>query len=184
MQEAGILGLVLGGVGYVAPFARLVRFETDAGVKPSVARRLAVLGCRIDEDALRIGDRLRLSNAERDRIAGTLSAARSLWPMPDLRTARRILYAHGVEAYRDGVSYVHAVNGGGEAACRDLLLLTERWAIPKFPLGGRDIVGGGIRGPAVGELLRALEAWWIEQDFRPDETALRGRLQQMVASAQ
>ena len=184
MQEGGILGLVLGGVGYVTPFARLVRFEMAMGMKPSVARRLAVLGCRIDEDVLRVGARLRLSNAERDRIAGTLSAARSLWPIPDQRTARRILHAQGVEAYRNGVSYAHAVNGGSEAAWGDLLLLPERWAIPKFPLGGRDIVGGGIRGPAVGELLRALEAWWIEQDFRPDETALRVRLQQMIASAQ
>jgi poly(A) polymerase len=43
---------------------------------------------------------------------------------------------------------------------------------------------GGVRGPAVGRILRSIEAWWIEQDFQPDEHALRARLQQMVASAQ
>ena len=38
-------------------------------------------------------------------------------------------------------------------------------------------------GPRVGELLRALETWWIAGDFAADETALRARLQQMVAQS-
>jgi hypothetical protein len=33
----------------------------------------------------------------------------------------------------------------------------------------------------VGEVIRALENWWIENDFGPDEAALRARLQEMVA---
>ncbi len=40
------------------------------------------------------------------------------------------------------------------------------------------------RGPAVGSVLREVEAWWIGEDFTPDEAALRKRLQQMMASLQ
>jgi hypothetical protein len=36
----------------------------------------------------------------------------------------------------------------------------------------------------VGDLLRAVETWWIDQDFAPDAAALRARLQQMIAAAQ
>jgi poly(A) polymerase len=39
-------------------------------------------------------------------------------------------------------------------------------------------------GPGVGSVLREVEAWWIGEDFTPDEAALRKRLQQMMASLQ
>jgi hypothetical protein len=68
---------------------------------------------------------------------------------------------------------------------RDLVLLPERWPVPVFPLGGSDVLReGGERGPAVGALLKAVESWWVENDFRADATLLRQRLQQMMASAQ
>ena len=67
----------------------------------------------------------------------------------------------------------------------DLYALPSRWQAPVFPLGGRDVVGAGVaRGPAVGDLLRTVEAWWIAEDFAPDEAALRRRLQQMLAAQQ
>jgi len=56
---------------------------------------------------------------------------------------------------------------------------------PVFPLGGRDVVDLGVgRGPAVGVILRDIERWWLAEDFRPDETALRRRLQSMIAAQQ
>jgi hypothetical protein len=145
---------------------------------------MAALACRVEEDVARIAERLRLGNAERDRMIAALAAARSLRRPPPPRAARRLLYVHGLEAYRDGIAYAFAWSGADESTWRELVTLPGRWTVPKFPLGGRDVVQGGVRGPAVGELLRAVEAWWIEQDFAPDETALRARLQQMMAAAQ
>ncbi|MCR4283431.1 MAG: CCA tRNA nucleotidyltransferase [Bauldia sp.] len=184
MQDFGILPIVLAGVGYVVQFERLAMFEADVGVKPVPSTRIAVLACRVEEDVLRVTERLRLANAERSRMQAMLAAARSLAPLPDARDARRALYAHGAETYRDGVAHAFAWNGRGEPAWRDLFGLPDRWTAPKFPLGGRDITGGGMAGPAVGETLRAIEAWWIDQDFAPNEAALRSRLQQMIAAAQ
>jgi poly(A) polymerase len=52
-------------------------------------------------------------------------------------------------------------------------------------LSGRDVVGHGTpAGPTVGARLRSVEAWWIAQDFVPDERTLRARLQQELAAAQ
>ena len=67
----------------------------------------------------------------------------------------------------------------------DLFRLPERWEAPRFPIRGRDIVAeGAAHGPTVGALLKSVEAWWVAEDFAPDEAALRRRLQQMLAAAQ
>jgi len=184
MQEAGILPIVFAGIGYLGPFQRLARFEAAVAVPASAPLRLAALACRVEEDLARITGRLRLANAERDRIGAALAAARSLTPPPDARGARRALYGHGAGAYRDGVALAFAWSEAAtdDPLWRELARLPDRWTAPQFPLGGRDVVGGGrAPGPAVGALLAAVEAWWIEQDFAPDGAALRRRLQQMMA---
>ena len=59
----------------------------------------------------------------------------------------------------------------------EALTLPDRWQPPKLPVKGADVMARGIpAGPKVGEALRTLEAWWIEQDFAPDREALLARL--------
>jgi tRNA nucleotidyltransferase/poly(A) polymerase len=185
MQDVGVLGLAVGGVGYVGQFARGVAFEESLGLKPAPARRLGLLAARIAEDVSRLTARMRLSNAERERILAMLAAFPAASRPPGPKAARRLLYECGIDGYRDAVVYGAAWDGvGDEDAWRDRFALPERWSAPKFPIGGRDLTADGIRGPAVGEILRSLEAWWVDQDFTPDKSALRARLQQMMAAAQ
>jgi poly(A) polymerase len=186
MQESGILSIVLAGVGFIPALRRLAAFEVAKGAAPSPALRLAALGCRIEEDVARLSQRLRLTNAERDRMLAALVAASSLARQASERGARRALYRFGPVAYRDGVALAFAWGEGvaEDVPWRDLHALSGRWRAPAFPLGGGDVLDKGQRGPAVGALLRAIEAWWIEQDFQPDEAALRSRLQQMIAAQQ
>jgi tRNA nucleotidyltransferase/poly(A) polymerase len=184
MQESGILPVVLGGVAYLAQFGRMVRAATAAKAAVAAATRFAALGCRVEEDALRLTEALRLSNTDRDRMLATLAAARVFSPFPDARAERRALYQLGEQAFRDGVFQAFAWSTAPDGSVwKHLYHLPDRWPAPVFPLGGRDITSVP-RGPAIGTLLRAVEAWWIDQDFAPDETALRARLQQMIAAAQ
>ena len=188
MQEAGVLPIVLAGIGYLGPFARLVRFEAGLSQAASAPRRLAALACRIAEDAARIAERLRLSNAERDRITAAVAAAGDMTPPPaDARGARRLLYRHGAEAYRDGVALAFAWSDAAsdDPAWRERATLPDRWTAPRFPLSGRDAVAAGVpAGPAVGAALAAVEAWWVAEDFGPDAAALRRRLRQVAAEGQ
>ena len=187
MQETGILGIVLAGIGYVDQFARWVAFETAVGAEPQVAPRLAVLACRIAEDVERVTHRLRLTNAERDRMLAALAARPAFSPLPGERAARALLYRLGQPAWRDGLAlaFAESVAAPQDAAWTALHGLPERWTVPRFPLSGRDIVGRTMpSGPAVGAILRTVEGWWIAQDFAPDERALRARLQQELAAAQ
>lgn len=187
MQDAGILPIVLGGIGYVAPIRRLQALEKALGLPASIPVRLAALGCRIEEDAFRLAERLRLSNSERDRMVAATGAIDAFLRRPDAKAARRALYRLGAETFRDGVAlgFAWRTDAVDDPYWRDLVTLPERWPPPSFPLGGRDVIGGtSVRGREVGTLLKAIEAWWIDNDFAADETTLRARLQQMVAAAQ
>jgi tRNA nucleotidyltransferase/poly(A) polymerase len=187
MQDSGILPIVLGGIGYVATLTRVAAFEAAVDASPAMPRRLVALGCKVAEDVDRLTTRLRLSNAERDRMLSGLAAARALTLRPDGRGGRSALYRLGTEAFRDGVALAlgFAAAAPDEPAWIELYRLPDHWHAPAFPLAGRDVVDAGIqRGPALGRLLRALENWWIDRDFAPDLAALRARLQQMIAGEQ
>jgi tRNA nucleotidyltransferase/poly(A) polymerase len=187
MQDAGILPIVLGGIGYAGAIRRLEDFESRYRIAPNVPLRLAAIGCRVEEDAARLFERLRLSNAESARMIKAITGTAFFAGKTDERTARRALYAIREEAFRDAVALAFAWSGAPveDAAWESLVSLPERWTAPVFPLGGRDVIGRTVaRGPAVGLLLRDIEQWWIDNDFGPDEETLRARLQQMAAAAQ
>ena len=186
MQEAGILGIVFAGVGYLARCARLIAFEAAVGVEPQAPLRLAALGAEVSEDVERLTRRLRLTNAERDRMLAALAARTAFAPLPVARDARAGLYRLGPPAWRDGLSLAFAgAAPPDDEAWKALYDLPDDWTVPRFPLSGRDVVGPAMpAGPLVGAMLRSVEAWWIAQDFAPDERALRTRLQQELAAAQ
>ena len=68
MAEAGLLGTVLGGVPLLASFENMAKVEAAIGVEPDAVRRLGALGVVVMEDAERLSQRLRLSNAEFERL--------------------------------------------------------------------------------------------------------------------
>ena len=76
MGECGFLEPILGGLAYPGRLSRLIAIEADRGRAPDAILRLAALGVAIPEDAERLRDRLRLANAEYDRINSAATAAR------------------------------------------------------------------------------------------------------------
>ncbi|MCX5515615.1 CCA tRNA nucleotidyltransferase [Kaistia algarum] len=181
MQESGILPLVAAGVADLAAFHRFVELFGKEGVP---ALRFAVIFAMVGEDIDRIARRFRLSGKERDRMVAALAAvpaARVGGPDED----RVQLYRIGREAFQDGLLYAAAKGFLAPEEARTRCDDASNWAIPEFPLSGRDVVEQGIgRGPLVGLVLRDLERWWIAQGFAPDVEALRRRLQMMVAAQQ
>ena len=46
--------------------------------------------------------------------------------------------------------------------------LVKKVTLPKFPLAGKDVLDTGIKsGPLVGDILKKVEKWWIENEFKP-----------------
>ena len=168
MFEHGLLAPVLGRVPRLAVFDRLVAIESAIGLPPDAVRRLGALAVLTGDDAAALADRLRLSGEEARGLAGTIAGARAISPALDPRALRGELYRVGDAAFRSAVLLGWA---RGEAAADNgawLAVATFADAHPAraFPLSGRDLLALGLPpGPRVGVLLRAAEAWWVENDF-------------------
>jgi poly(A) polymerase len=176
MAETGLLITVLGGVPDLAGFANMIKVEAAMGVKPDPVRRLGALAVRITEDALRLWQRLRLSNAEHDRLAYMTNAWWGVSPSAD-REGRALLYRLGPERFVDRVllAWSRSQADATDSAWHALATLPQRWTAPAFPLKADDFLKRGIgKGPALGAALRAAEEAWIAADFPADPAAIAG----------
>ncbi|HKG99342.1 MAG TPA: CCA tRNA nucleotidyltransferase [Bradyrhizobium sp.] len=183
MADAGLLLLVLGGVVYVGPLARMISAERLMALKPDPIRRLGALGVAVTEDAKRVATRLRLSNAETKSLD---SMGHRWWRLAgmDEATARRRLYRLGPDRYRDRLmlAWARSRTDLNSAHWRQLASLPERWRAPKFPLKAADFMARGIaEGPALGHVLTLAEDAWLAANFPLDETVLAAIADQTVS---
>jgi poly(A) polymerase len=64
---------------------------------------------------------------------------------------------------------------------RTLLAFENGYVAPRFPLTGSHVQAAGARpGPAIGQILREVEDWWVKSDFIDDELSLIERLKAVV----
>lgn len=185
MQDAGILPVLLGGIGYPARFVRLAELEEKAGLTPVFPRRLAALAAQIIEDAERVTARFRLANADRDAMNAAVLNTGSWVEPPRPDAAKVAAYRFGKSAFIDALALTAVDRRGTLAEWAAAIHLITDWPVPELPIGGRDLLDLGIaKGPQIGAILRELERWWIEQGFRPDRTAMLARMQQFHAAQQ
>jgi poly(A) polymerase len=175
MTEAGILGPVLGSVPLLASFAQLEVIEAANGFGPDACRRLGALAVFIVEDAERLSERLRLSNAETERLT---SMAQAWWRLPaavaDERALRALLFRLGEQRFVDRMTlaWSRTPSDASDPVWRRAVTLPQRWQPPTFPLKAADLIVRGIaKGPALGQALAAAEEAWVAADF-PREASL------------
>ena len=172
MTETGLLGNVLGGVALLASFENMVKVEAAVGVQSDPVRRLGALGVWVAEDGERLAQRLRLSNADAER----LTALEGWWrvsPECGCTSARALLYRMGPQHFVDQVliAWSRSAAGAADRAWRALAELPRNWSAPEFPLKAADFMARGFTaGPALGAAMRAAEQAWIAADF-PSDTA-------------
>jgi poly(A) polymerase len=176
MAEAGLLGLLLGGVPYLASFANMVKAEFAAGLAPDTARRLGALGVWIAEDAERLWQRLRLSNAEHEGLAA-LDGWWRVSPAMGEAAARELIYSLGPESFTERVllAWARSDANAHDASWRALATLPQRWTAPAFPLKAADFIARGVeKGPSLGAALARAEKVWVAAGFPLDQRALNG----------
>jgi poly(A) polymerase len=182
MAESGLLGMVLGGVAYLGSFENTIKVDAALGVEADAIRRLGALGVWVEEDAERLTQRLRLSNAESERLLA-LDGWWRMAPQPDARAARALLYQLGPQSFADRVfvAWARSDAGAADGAWHELASLPQHWTAPAFPLKAADFMRRGVaEGPPLGVALRAAEAAWIAVDFPLDRAALETIADQTV----
>lgn len=152
MVERGIFAPVLPEIVSSAHLSHLARREDEAGIAPDAIRRLAALLPADPALAEQIAARLKLSNAQRKRLAGAVMAPEG--------AARPLAYRAGVETALDRLLL-------SDRPLADALAIRD-WQPPRLPLTGGAIVARGVKaGPEVARLMKQVEEAWIAEDF-PD----------------
>ncbi|TPL92588.1 CCA tRNA nucleotidyltransferase [Mesorhizobium sp. B2-3-12] len=170
----------------------LTRAEKDLGWTVDPMLRLAAI---VPPDAARmktLAERLRFSTSEADRmLRWALSTA--VEPKTTEGELAKRLYRGDRQGFVDRLrlslasARVRAVDdndalleAGGFSR---LLAFALKWERPEFPLRGADLTAlGATPGPKLGEVLKNIEAEWIEAGFAPDRDALLERAAQALAA--
>jgi poly(A) polymerase len=174
MAETGLLSMVLGSVAYLASFENTIKVDAALGVEADAIRRLGALGVWVEEDAERLTQRLRLSNAESERLLA-LDGWWRVAPEASGRAGRALLYQLGPQSFADRVfiAWARSEAGAADSVWHELASLPQRWTAPVFPLKAADFLQRGVaEGPPLGVALRAAEAAWIAADFPSERAAL------------
>lgn len=177
MDGAGLLGTLLGGVGYPVALFRLAAVEAEAGLSPDPLLRLAVLAVRIREDADRLLERLRLSRATHRRLVALADQGRFF-------SDRDAIYRLGVARFMDWLLFNAAIAAPApdpaELAAR--IAFARAWVQPSCPIQADRLMALGVpAGPDLGAAVgRAREAW-IKAGFPTDEQEIAAIVARAVA---
>lgn len=154
MLANAILRPVLPELQNTARLARVAALEGETGIAPDAIRRLAALLPDDPKTGEVIGARLKMSIAQRRRLAVALDAG--VLPPP-----RALVYRLGLVGATDRL----LLHGAAETVAPLLGQIVD-WEVPRLPISGGVLVERGIgRGPDVARTLRSIEDQWVEEDF-------------------
>jgi poly(A) polymerase len=165
IAETGVLKIIL---PHTEHWTVLERLPVDAILRLFVLAR----------EPKKLKDRLRLSNEDAARLAALHAA-------PDVSKAlseverRRILYHIGASGWRDAVdlSLAQSKTKLDDPKWKALRDVPNLWVPPRLPVKGTDLIGVGLHpGPKMGQILSALEDWWVANDFTPTRQDLMARV--------
>ncbi|HEY8616678.1 CCA tRNA nucleotidyltransferase [Phenylobacterium sp.] len=183
MADTGVLAVVIPGPWDFTRFEGLVEIESEQLFETDPVLRLAALLPNDQIAAHQLAERLRLSNAERDRIVAALAPTPVFKSWMSPREIRRAVYRLGAEAFRDRAKLAWASANRTAVApqWRGMIALGEGWSPPAFPITGDEVLKSGVpKGPLVGEVLREVEDWWVDHDFLDDKMSAIEKLKSVA----
>jgi len=147
--EAALLAPLLGGVENPVRLRGLIAIEAARKEPPDALLRLAALAVAIVEDADRLHDKLRLSNAEHERfalLARALETLHGLTAPPALFELRALLFERGRQGALDAIRLAQVDSGAGaeDAGFAQAYRFVGDTPVPRLPFGGADIVARGV----------------------------------------
>ena len=183
MAANGVLAPILPEATELDRLERVAALE-QGDIEADPVRRLAAVLAVDGESAEAVARRLRMSNAQAERLALLAQPPVEVTSGTDRPAARGALYSLGPERFRDLVLLGWAAEPEPNAAAwRRLLVMAEDWRAPKLPVKGADVLALGVKaGPEVGRLLAEVEAWWIAGDFRADRAQVLAELKRRNAA--
>lgn len=192
-------GLDVDLLGFAGDIRALERLSALSALQPGNAGyvaaaeavvRLAALVPREPDGVQSLKQRLRLSNAQTQRMAAARRAEVAIDAAGQASAGgiapaqtRALIYVLGNASFIDGLMLAWA---RGHAPADDMglasqLQLALSWQRPSLPVSGRDILVRGVpAGPRVSHILEDLERWWIATDFTSDHARIDAELARLI----
>lgn len=173
MAQAGFFEILLGH-GYPARLERFAAFEAARGLSPDPIGRLAALSVLVAEDAERLRERLRLSNAEFARLGHAAAAIERLHGSGgsfSWQELSELLFLYGRRGSVDALALLFAdsADSADDPFWRHAAHFLDEAEPPAFPLRASDLIARGVApGRALGATLKRLQANWIRAGFPRD----------------
>jgi poly(A) polymerase len=172
MQKCGVLSHFLHEASSLDRLENLFHAEQKFGLVSAPLARMAALLPENESIARPIPQRLKFSKADAEALLVLVTLPKRLRDDFSVNAVHRMMYAYGADFCRNAL----LLNGGDIS---DVLAETATWTIPTFPIKGEDLLKLGILpGPGLGEILREVQDWWIDGDFRADRTACLAKAKQ------
>jgi poly(A) polymerase len=180
MSDCGLLQPILEGIAQLARLDRLLAIAPDA---PDLVR-LAACAIFVADDAPRLREALRLSNAETERLDHVARVA-TRWHgagLPGLGALREAMFLDRPHNARDGLLLAWAeADQPDETAWRAALRFLIDTPEPRLPFSAVDLMDRGLDpGPPLGAALKALQAKWIRAGFPEDPRSLAALLDEVT----
>jgi poly(A) polymerase len=175
MAKADLLAPVLQTECNTNAFTKMANIEEACELSPDPVRRLAALGVWPAEGLALLGQRLRLSNIERDKIVAMSDRFWLVEPQIGEQGAHELIYDIGPEQFRDRalLAWSRSDASPHDKEWRNLVTLPQRWTAPVFPLKAADFIARGVdKGPSLGAALARAEEAWIAAGFPVERKAL------------
>jgi poly(A) polymerase len=188
--ETGLLGPLLASAPNPARLINLLNFMGDAEAdkerrEPLLA--LAALCINLPEDALRLRERLRLSNPETQRLVDAAKAFTTLHGAespPPSWALLELIFRFGRQAACDGLALAAAESGADLVSWHESIAYARSAKEPRLPFSGADLLARGVPdGKPIGEALKDLQARWIEAGFPEDRRQLADLLEEAARAA-
>ncbi len=198
MQKAGVLAYILPFLQSGAPlrdacFKRLetlINFEMQVappiahlGVHPNVLLRLACLLTNDEYQIDTISAHLRLSRKQKKYLLALLTNSYVTKEITSQNT-KQVAYWLGGDICADLMMLQQAMRLSVPTQIdvfSSHIKEVRACSVPVFPYSAKMIQAVGVSpGPEMGRLLKALEGWWVENDFPCDEGLLHIQLQQQL----
>lgn len=176
VAEAGLLGRILPTAPDPAAFAEAARL-----VPGQAMALLAALAVRSRDDVPLLRERLRLSNAETDRLADVALLLETFHDgTPGHGDLLRAAYRHGLAAVGEALAIDAARKGA--AALPAAWAEVSRHPPPAFPITGAMVMKAGVpSGPRIGAVLARAEDLWLSTGLPTDPPACRALLDRALA---
>jgi len=189
MKGEAVLEQILPEAGDINRLRMINWLETRAvnidGVAPDAIRHLAALLEAGGAGAEAVAERLRLSNADRDRLIALAQPDAAVSADMGEEAAGRAIRKLGHERVRDlllmawskDLTEAPRMPRPRTDAYIALLEQCAQWIPPVFPLQGADVLALGVpEGPEVGALLARVESWWENTGYQASRQDCLDRL--------